>query len=417
MRQVCLFASATMMLFALGCGGGSAPTSASRQAASPAMAVAQIPASALFGASAVDFARCLQGAADAACLSGARVALHAVAGAAATVPGLPLNLVTTSSGSSVTLTWSAPASGDAVTSYAIEAGSAPGLANLANFVTGSTATNFSAGGVGNGTYYVRVRAQNAGGTSAASNESVLVVGATTGCATAPTAPSGLVITTSGSTVTLGWSAAAGGCPPTSYLLQAGSSVGQSNLANSNVGNTTSYVATGVGNGTYYVRVRATNAYGQSAASNEFTLVVGSAAPTPTPTPTPAPTPGVFALSPDYPSNIDFGFRGSGCSSSNSSRTFTVTTAYPTQSWHVTWTGLSGANSRGERLVSPQVDRSAGVGPGTFTLLLGFNGQSPSPGGTCGAGFYSPQGGTLYLSADDHLGFDYVTLSYQLWLAY
>ena len=322
MRQACLLASATMILFALGCGSGAAPTSASRQAASPAIAVAQIPASALFGASAVDFARCLQGAADAACLSGARITLHAVGGAAATMPGSPLNLSTTSSGSSVTLTWSAPASGDAATSYVIEAGSAPGLANLANFTTNSTATSFSAGGVGNGTYYVRVRAQNAGGTSAASNESVLVVGAT-GCATAPTAPSGLVITTSGSTVTLGWSAAAGGCPPTSYLLQAGSSVGQSNLANSNVGNTTSYVATGVGNGTYYVRVRATNAYGQSAASNEFTLVVGSAAPTPTPTPTPtpAPTPGVFALSPDYPSNIDFGFRGSGCSSSNSSRTF------------------------------------------------------------------------------------------------
>ena len=277
MRQACLLASATMILFALGCGSGAAPTSASRQAASPAIAVAQIPASALFGASTVDFARCLQGAADAACLSGARVALHAAAGAAATVPGLPLNLVTTSSGSSVTLTWSAPASGDAVTSYAIEAGSATGLANLANFATGSTATSFSAGGVGNGTYYVRVRAQNASGTSAASNESVLVVGAA-GCTTAPNAPSGLAITTSGSTVTLGWSASAGGCSPTSYLLQAGSSVGQSDLANSNVGNTTSYVATGVGSSTYYVRVRAANAFGQSAPSNEFTLVVGSPPP-------------------------------------------------------------------------------------------------------------------------------------------
>src|SRR5207245_8447562 len=98
---------------------------------------------------------------------------------------------------------------------------------------------------------------------------------------APNAPASLAVTASGSTVTLTWSAPAGGCAPTSYVLQAGSSVGSSNLANSTVGNATSYVATGVANGTYYVRVRAANEYGQSAASNEFTLVVATPVPTPT----------------------------------------------------------------------------------------------------------------------------------------
>jgi hypothetical protein len=230
--------------------------------------------SALFGASAVDFGRCLMGAADAACLSGARISVQAVTGGAATIPGPPRSLVTSSSGSSVTLTWSAPASGDGTTGYVIEAGSAPGLANLANVVTGSTATTFSAGGVGNGTYYVRVRAQNAAGTSDASNESALVVGSNT-CTSAPGAPGGLTITSSGSTVLLAWNAPAGGCAPTSYVLQAGSSAGASDLANSNVGSTTSYVATGVGNGTYYVRVRAANAYGQSASSNEVVVTVGT----------------------------------------------------------------------------------------------------------------------------------------------
>ena len=412
MKRACCVVSVAVILFATGCSEGRAPTSPSRAAVELAADLQPVsPPSALFGASAVDFARCLQSAGDPACFAGARIQRRAV-GAAATAPGAPINLSTSSSGSSVTLTWGAPASGDPLTTYIIEAGSGPGLANLANFTTNSTATSFSASGIGAGTYYVRTRAQNAGGISTASNESILVVGSA-GCAAPPNAPSGLVITASGSTVTLGWSAPVGGCPATSYLLQAGSSAGQSNLANSNVGSTTTYVASGVGNGTYYVRVRAANAYGQSAASNEFTLVVGSA----TPTPTPTPTPGVFALSPHYPSNIDFGFRGSGCSSSNSSRTFTVTTIYPTQSWQVSWTGLSGVNGRFERLVSPQVDRSAGVGPGTFTLLLGFNGQSPSPGGTCSAGFYSPQGGTLYLKADDQIYFDYVTISYQLWLAY
>jgi hypothetical protein len=245
--------------------------------------------SALFGASAVDFGRCLMGAGDAACLSGARISVQAVTGVAATIPGPPRSLVTSSSGSSVTLTWSAPASGDATTGYVIEAGSAPGLANLANFVTGSTATTFSASGIGNGTYYVRVRAQNAAGTSGASNESALVVGSNT-CTSAPGAPGGLTITSSGSTVTLMWSAPAGGCAPTSYVLQAGSSAGGSDLANSNVGNTTSYVAGGVGNGTYYVRVRAANAFGQSAASNEVVLTVGGGTPSPTPSPSPSPSP-------------------------------------------------------------------------------------------------------------------------------
>jgi predicted phage tail protein len=277
MKNVCLFASVAVVAIALGCSRESSPTSPTRAAqellAGTAVSVSAMPG--MFGATVVDFARCLQGAADAACLSAARFSAHAVSGGAATAPGAPGNLSTSSSGSTVTLTWTAPGSGDATTGYVIEAGSAPGLANLAVVVTGSTATSFSATGIGSGTYYVRVRAQNASGTSGASNESTLVVGSSA-CTSAPGAPGGLAITSSGSTVTLAWNAPSGGCAPTSYVLQAGSSPGLSNLANSNVGNTTSYVATGVGNGTYYVRVRAANAYGQSAGSNEFTLAVGSA---------------------------------------------------------------------------------------------------------------------------------------------
>ena len=281
MQRACLFVSGAVILFAAGCSRGPAPTSPSRAAVeSPADIHPVSTSSALFGAGAVDFGRCLQGAADAACLSGARVGAHAVTGAAATMPGSPLNLSTSSSGSSVTLTWSAPASADA-TGYLIEAGSAPGLANLANFATGSTATSFSANGIGNGTYYVRVRAQNAAGTSGPSNESTLVVGSAA-CTSAPGAPGGLTITSSGSTVTLAWGAPGGVCAATSYVLQAGSSAGGSDLANSNVGNTTSYVAAGVGSGTYYVRVRAANAFGLSGGSNEVVLTVGGG-PSPTST--------------------------------------------------------------------------------------------------------------------------------------
>jgi hypothetical protein len=76
---------------------------------------------------------------------------------------------------------------------------------------------------------------------------------------------------SGSTVSLSWT---GGARATSYVLQAGSTSGASNLAAADIGNTTSYVATGVPNGTYYIRVVSKNACGSSAVSNEVVATVG-----------------------------------------------------------------------------------------------------------------------------------------------
>ena len=141
-----------------------------------------------------------------------------------------------------------------VLSYVIEAGSVPGTANLANFSTGSTTTSFFASGVGAGTYFVRVRALGASGIGAPSNEVALVVTGT-GCAGAPGPPSGLgVALNSGGTVVLTWNGAAGN--PTSYVVEAGSGPGLSNVANSDLGLTTTLTATGVGPGTYYVRIRA-----------------------------------------------------------------------------------------------------------------------------------------------------------------
>jgi hypothetical protein len=183
-----------------------------------------------------------------------------------------VNLVATASGSTVTLTWGAPASGDPVVTYILEGGSASGLANLANMPTNSTSTTFSASGVANGTYYVRMRAQNAAGTSAASNEAILVVG---GGPCPPNAPSGLTSTVSGTTVTLSWTAPSGVCPVTSYLLQAGSAPGFVNLASANLGTATSYVAR-VARGVYYVRVFAVNGNLQSAPSNEVVVTVTQA---------------------------------------------------------------------------------------------------------------------------------------------
>ena len=73
-------------------------------------------------------------------------------------------------------------------------------------------------------------------------------------------------------MTVAWNAAAGS--PTSYILEAGSFPGEADLLVSDTGTTgTTLVATGVGGGTYFVRVRARNACGTSSTSNEVAIVV------------------------------------------------------------------------------------------------------------------------------------------------
>ncbi len=197
-----------------------------------------------------------------------------VAGGCGLVPAVPTGLATAASGSTVTITWQTPAVGCAPTSYIIQAGSAPELSNLANFSTGNTATSFSASGVGAGSYYIRVLGVNAAGAGGPSPDVLLVVGGG-GCSAAPGASPGLSVSVSTSTVTFAWLAASGS--PGSYILQAGSSSGSSNLGVINTGNALSYTATGVPNGTYYARVVATNACGNSPASNEVTATVGGPA--------------------------------------------------------------------------------------------------------------------------------------------
>lgn len=187
------------------------------------------------------------------------------------VPASPNSLTATSLGTSVTLRWNAPAGSATPATYIIEAGLTPGTANLANFSTGNTATTFSTTGVGAGTYYVRVRAANAAGTSAPSNEAVVVVGGGS-CTSAPGPPSGLGFSVAGSTVTLLWNASTG--PTTSYIVEAGSSTGFTDLANFDTGGTPpSLTATGVGIGTYFVRVKGRNACGTSGPSNEVVVLV------------------------------------------------------------------------------------------------------------------------------------------------
>src|SRR5262249_14718667 len=194
-------------------------------------------------------------------------------GACNLAPAVPTGLTTSASGSNVTISWQRPAVGCPPTSYIIQAGSAPGQSNLANFNTGSDSTTFSAGGVGAGTYYIRVVAMNAGGASAPTPDVPLVVGGGA-CAGPPGAPSSFLASVSGSTVTFAWQAASG--TPSSYVLPAGTSAGATKPGQFDLGNTLSYTATGVPNGTYYVRMQARNGCGGGPVSNEVVITVGGA---------------------------------------------------------------------------------------------------------------------------------------------
>jgi hypothetical protein len=71
------------------------------------------------------------------------------------------------------------------------------------------------------------------------------------------APGGLTFSVDGATVVLQWSAPTV-FVATSYVIEAGSSSGQIDQANTNIGNLVSYTASPVPPGTYYVRVRAMN---------------------------------------------------------------------------------------------------------------------------------------------------------------
>ena len=180
-----------------------------------------------------------------------------------------MNLRSLVSGSTVVLVWDDPQTGSPST-YVIEAGSRPGASDLAVLVTGDQSRTFTASGVGSGVYMVRVRSVYSDRVSGPSNEIAVVVGGA--CGGPPGAPSGLAYSVSRSTVTLTWNAAPGAV--TSYALVAGYSPGASDAANADTGNSfTTFVAAGVGRGTYYVRLHAKNACGVSGPSNEIAVVV------------------------------------------------------------------------------------------------------------------------------------------------
>ena len=186
--------------------------------------------------------------------------------ACSAAPSAPASLAASVSGFAVQLAWGVSAG--QVSSYILEAGSAPGGTDMGNFDLGTT-TSYFASSVPAGTYHVRVKARNACGVSGPSSEAVVTVGAT--CSGVPGVPGTPVASVSGSSVQLTWGLSSGAV--STYVLEVGSTPGATNLGVYEVGTGTDYRVSGVANGTYYVRIRARNPCGLSGPSSNAIVTV------------------------------------------------------------------------------------------------------------------------------------------------
>jgi fibronectin type 3 domain-containing protein len=185
-------------------------------------------------------------------------------------PVAPTGLTATAGNASVTLGWIA-ASG--ATSYNVYRGTTAGGESVTPLATAITAVSYPDTAVTNGaTYYYKVAAVNAGGTSSQSSEA-----SATPQPPAPAAPTGLTATAGYSAVTLNWTASSGA---TSYNVYRGTTGGGESATPLATGlASVSYPDTAVTNGTtYYYKVAALNIGAVSALSSESSATPQSPTP-------------------------------------------------------------------------------------------------------------------------------------------
>lgn len=171
-------------------------------------------------------------------------------------PGTPLNLTASVNGLNITLTWTAPASGGAVTSYVIEFGDTP-TSTIFIYPHNSAATSVTipAPAGTSGTFYARLYAQGPGGAGAFSNQVSFVIGSTsTG---PPGAPSNLAVSVNGLNITFTWSAPSGGGSIDSYVFEFGDTPANTILIYPHASTTTTLTLTAAAgtSGTFYGKVR------------------------------------------------------------------------------------------------------------------------------------------------------------------
>ncbi|MCL2065929.1 MAG: fibronectin type III domain-containing protein [Treponema sp.] len=193
----------------------------------------------------------------------------------ATVPAAPGGFTAVPGNSQVTLTWTTPGNGgSAITKYQYSYGAAGGYTQNWTDIPGSNVetTSYTVTSLTNGTSYTfEVRAVNAIGNGASSG---IQTATPTPAATAPAAPGDFTAVPGNSQVTLTWTMPSdGGSAITKYqyLYVPGLST-WTDIPGSGAG-TTSYIVTGLANGTSYAfEIRAVNAVGNSTSSGSQTAM-------------------------------------------------------------------------------------------------------------------------------------------------
>ncbi len=213
---------------------------------------------------------------------------------ATTAPSRSVGLTATGGAQQVTLIWTNPNNGPAITSWEYQQKAGSGAYGSWTAMTGSGAstTSHTVTGLSDGTVYAfKIRAVNATGNGPASDEVT--------AATAPAKPTGVTATAGAQRVLLAW-ADPGYASITRWEYQqkqGGGSYGSWTAIPGSSATTTTYTVRGLlAETTYGFKVRAVNPAGNGPASDEatattpmFVLVPEEETPTPTTTPTPTPT--------------------------------------------------------------------------------------------------------------------------------
>jgi hypothetical protein len=186
-------------------------------------------------------------------------------------PLAPLSLINSAVGLRASFAWAPNPAGVAATAFQLQAGSGPGLADLAVIQLPANQTAFAADAPA-GVYYVRVVAVNAAGASPPSNEVIVTLGGGGACVV-PGPPTNLVATATASGVSISWNAPTTGGAQSGYVLDVGSVSGASDLGSFALPNTTT-LSSAAPPRQYFLRLRAVNACGSSAPSTETSVTVG-----------------------------------------------------------------------------------------------------------------------------------------------
>ncbi len=205
-------------------------------------------------------------------------------GQAPTAPGQPTAVV---SGTAVNLNWAAATDNTAVTKYVVHRSATAGFTPGAGTVIGETsgATTYADANPGPGTWYYAVVAFDAVGNAGPASQQA---SATLADTTPPAAPTGLSAATNGPSAQLTWTAPTDNVGVTRYEVYRSTVAGFTPAAANKVADTVSPSAANApgSDGTYYYKVMAFDAAGNSSApSNEASAVIVTSDTTPPTAPT------------------------------------------------------------------------------------------------------------------------------------